>query len=169
VLIRIQGFYGWFWVCATVFAEKCRAKGAKGCHQKTMVDKSEIPLVVSNQEKVPACEIVELSRRFMKKPLPYEMLATVLAIFGALLLVGVYMPIINPGLTRVETHEELPSIGYYIVGTPIPLGMLLASWYFNRKAQSLKREEKPKDAKSGKLKWFLFGVVVLIVLYAFLW
>lgn len=105
----------------------------------------------------------------MKKTLPYEIIAVVLAILGAFLLVGVYMPVINPGLTRVETHQELPSVGYYIVATPIPLAVLFASWYFNRKAQQLKREEKPAEEKPGKLKWILFGVVVLIVLYTFLW
>jgi uncharacterized membrane protein YidH (DUF202 family) len=105
----------------------------------------------------------------MKKPLPYEIIATVLAIFGAFLLVGVYMPAINPGQTRVEMHQELPSVGYYIVVTPIPLAVLFASWYFNRKAQQLKREGKPRGEKLGKLKWILFAVVVLVVLYAFLW
>jgi hypothetical protein len=105
----------------------------------------------------------------VKKPLPYEILAAVLAMFGALFLVSVYMPVINPGLTRVEMHKDLPSVGYYIVLTPIPLTMLLASWYCNRKAQQLKQEEKQPEGKHPKLKWILFGIVVLIFLYAFLW
>ena len=79
------------------------------------------------------------------------------------------MPVLNPGLTRIETHQELPSVGYYIVLTPIPLAVLLASWYFNRKAQQLKGEEKKPEGKHKKLKWILFGIVVLIVLYTFLW
>jgi len=106
---------------------------------------------------------------FVKKPLPYEIAAALLALFGAFLLVCVYMPVINPGQTRIETHRELPSIGYYIVMTPIPLVVLLASWFFNRRAQQLKREEKRSEEKHGKLKWILFGIVVLLVLFAFLW
>jgi uncharacterized membrane protein len=105
----------------------------------------------------------------VKKPLPYEIAATLLALFGVFLLVGLYMPVLNPGLTRIETHQELPSVGYYIVLTPIPLAVLLASWYFNRKAQQLKGEEKKPEGKHKKLKWILFGIVVLIVLYTFLW
>lgn len=105
----------------------------------------------------------------MKKPLPYEIAATLLALFGAFLLVGLYMPVLNPGLTRIETHKELPSIGYYIVLTPIPLAVLLASWYFNRKAQQLKGEGKKPEEGHKKLKWILFVVVVFIVLYTLCW
>jgi uncharacterized membrane protein len=110
-----------------------------------------------------------MSGCFVKKPLLHEIIAALLAIFGAFLLVGVYMPVINPGQTRIETHQELPSVGYYIIMTPIPLAVLLASWYFNRKAQLLKRGEKRPEEKHRKLKWILFGIVVLLILYAFLW
>jgi uncharacterized membrane protein len=65
--------------------------------------------------------------------------------------------------------EPNMSLAYYIIITPIPLALLLASWYFNRKAQRLKREEKKSEEKHRKLKWILFGIVVFIVLYAFLW
>jgi len=50
----------------------------------------------------------------MKKSLAYEIAAAVSAIFGAFLLVGVYMPLFNPEQTRIETHRELPSVGYYL-------------------------------------------------------
>src|SRR5437879_903267 len=105
----------------------------------------------------------------MKKSLPYEILAAVLRLFGAFLLVGVYMPLINPGLTKVETHQELPSAGYYVVLTPIPLALLVGAWYFNRKAQQLKQENTSPREKHSKLKWALFAIVVFLVLYAFLW
>jgi len=103
----------------------------------------------------------------VKKPLPYEIIATLLALFGVFLLIGVYMPVINPGLTRIETHQELPSVGYYIVLTPIPLSVLLASWYFNRKAQQLKGDKKKPEEKHKKLKWILFGIVVFYCVIRF--
>jgi len=78
----------------------------------------------------------------LKKSLLYEIVAAVSAIFGAFLLVGVYMPVLNPVQTKLETHQELPSLVYYFVMTPIPLAVLSAAWYFNRKAQRLKRAEK---------------------------
>jgi hypothetical protein len=78
----------------------------------------------------------------MRKSLSYEIIAAVSAIFGAFLLVGIYMPLINPVQTKIETHQESPSVSYYIILTPIPLAVLSASWYFNRKAQRLKRDEK---------------------------
>lgn len=104
----------------------------------------------------------------MKKSSPYEAVAAVLAILGAFILIGVYMPLINPGFTRVETRHGPPSLGYYLVTTPIPLTILAASWYFNRKARELKPKEKTEE-NGKKLKWILFAFVVLIVLYAFLW
>jgi hypothetical protein len=82
----------------------------------------------------------------VKKPLPYQIIATLLALFGVFLLVGIYMPVINPEQTRIETPQELPSVGYYIVLTPIPLAILLASWYFNRKAQQLRGEKAGRKA-----------------------
>jgi hypothetical protein len=106
---------------------------------------------------------------FVKKSLPYEIIAALLGLFGAFLLVIVYMPLINPGQTKIETHHGLPSAGYYIMMTPIPLAVLLASWYFNRKAQQRKRDEKQQERKHRTLKWILFGFVVLMVLMGFLW
>lgn len=105
----------------------------------------------------------------MKKPLPYEIIAALLAIFGAFILVGVYMPVLNPVQTKIETHQELPSLGYYFVVTPIPLAVLFAAWYFNRKAQRLKGEQKQPEEKHKSLKWIIFGIVVLFVLFGFLW
>ena len=87
----------------------------------------------------------KLTRPAIRKSLPYEIVAAVSAIVGAFLLVGLYMPIINPVQTRIETHQESPPVSFYILFTPIPLLILSASWYCNRKAQRLKRDEK--DAK----------------------
>lgn len=78
------------------------------------------------------------------------------------------MPLINPEQTILETHRDLPSIGYYVILTPIPLAILAASWFLNKEAQRLKPEQNKKQEKHGKLKWVLFGFVVFLVLYAFL-
>ncbi|MDB6058966.1 MAG: hypothetical protein JWO95_2810 [Verrucomicrobiales bacterium] len=110
----------------------------------------------------------------MKKSLPYEVAATLLALFGAFLLVGALMPLINPGQTKGETHAELPSLGYYIVATPIPLLVLIASWYCNKKARTIKQQSEqsldvPQPAWQRRLRWILSAIVIVFVLYAFLW
>jgi hypothetical protein len=79
---------------------------------------------------------------FMRKSLPYEIIAAVSAMLGALILVSVYYPVLNPIQYEIDSHEDLPSVGYYIIMTPIPLAILWVSWKLNRKAQQLKREEK---------------------------
>ena len=79
------------------------------------------------------------------------------------------MPLINPGQDRIETHQEPPSIAYYIVMTPIALAVLFASWYFNRMAQHFKQGDNGPEEKHKILKWVLFGIVALVVVYTFLW
>ena len=110
----------------------------------------------------------------MKKSLPYEVAAVVSALLGAFLLVGVYMPLLNPGLIKIETHNELPSLGFYIVTTPIPLFFLLASWHFNKKARTIKQQSEQSQrvqqtVRHRRLKWILGAIVILLVLIAFLW
>jgi H+/Cl- antiporter ClcA len=110
----------------------------------------------------------------MKRPLPYEIAAAILALFGAFVLVGVYMPVLNPGLTRITTHRELPSVGYYILLTPIPVSILVASWFLNRKAQAMRRGHEgpprvPESALERRLKWVVAAVVLVLVAIAFLW
>jgi hypothetical protein len=82
---------------------------------------------------------------FMRKSLSYEIIAAVSAMLGVLILVAVYYPLLNPIQYRIDSHEDPPSVGYYMVMTPIPLAVLWASWKFNRKAQQLKREEKKSE------------------------
>ncbi len=110
----------------------------------------------------------------MKRPLPYEVAAAILALFGAFVMVGVYMPVLNPGMTRITTHHKLPSVGYYIIMTPIPASILVASWFLNRKARAIRRacEESPRVPESAlerRLKWVIAAVVVVLVAIAFLW
>ena len=94
--------------------------------------------------------------------------------FGAFILVGVYMPILNPGLTKRETHRDLPSLGYYVVATPIPVSILVGAWFLNRKAQAMRRgyEEPsrvPESALERRLKWVVAVVVIVLLAIAFLW
>jgi len=102
------------------------------------------------------------------------MAAAALALFGAFLLVGVCMPVLNPGLTRIATHRDLPSVGYYIAVTPIPVSILVASWLMNKKARAIRQggEEAPRVPESTlkrRLKWILAAVVIVLVAIAFLW
>jgi hypothetical protein len=85
----------------------------------------------------------------MRKSLPYEILAAISAIVGAGLLVAIYFPILNPGQYRIEAHHEVPSVGYYIIATPFPLLILGAAWYWNRKAQRMKRDENDDHKPSA--------------------
>ena len=110
----------------------------------------------------------------MKKSLPYEIAATLSAIFGVFLLIGVLLPIINPEQTRIESHNELPSIGHYIIMTPIALFVLAYSWTLNKKARAIKAQfEKSapvaETAMDRKLKWIVGAIVIFLVLCAFIW
>jgi hypothetical protein len=85
----------------------------------------------------------------MRKSLPYEIFAAASAMMGSLILVAVYYPILNPIQYQIDSHDNLPSVGYYLIMTPIPLAILWVSWRFNKKAQQLKREEKQPEAPSN--------------------
>ena len=78
----------------------------------------------------------------MKKSVPYEIVAATMMMLGAVLLVFVYYPNINPVQYRFDSHQESAPMSRYIIGTPVSLLVLLVAWYFNRKARKLKRDEK---------------------------
>ena len=61
---------------------------------------------------------------------------------GAFILVAAYIPILNPGMFKVETGRVGEPLGYYLVVTPFPVVILVASWLLNRKAQGIKHQEK---------------------------
>jgi hypothetical protein len=84
----------------------------------------------------------------VKKSLPYEIIAAVLAMIGAFILVTVYYPPLNPVQFKIDSHQSTPPVSHFIFVTPIPLLILSASWYFNCKAQRLKREEIKTDKPS---------------------
>ena len=109
----------------------------------------------------------------MKRPLPCESAAAALALCGAFLLVAVYIPILNPGLLGMPARQALPSIGYYIVATPIPLAILVASWFLNQKARAIKRANReeprlPESASELWLKWILAAFVIIVLASVFL-
>ena len=78
----------------------------------------------------------------MKKSVPYEIIAATLMMLGAVLLVWVYYPNINPIQYRIDSHQERPPMSRYVCGTPVSLLILVGAWYFNRKARRFKRDEK---------------------------
>ena len=79
-----------------------------------------------------------------------RMLAASLLAAGAFTLVATFLPIINPRLfeyvtddrgrtrhvTPAERGEPAQPLTYYLVGTPLALGLLGAAWYFNVRALS---------------------------------
>ncbi len=78
----------------------------------------------------------------MRKSIPYEIVAAVSGMLGAVLLVFTYYPVINPIQYRFDNHHEPAPVSRYILGTPFSLLILSGAWYFSRKAQKLKRDEK---------------------------
>jgi hypothetical protein len=78
----------------------------------------------------------------MRKSIPFEILAMTSAMVGAVLLVFTYYPIINPIQYSIDNHRETAPMSRYIRGTPVSFLILSGAWYFNRKTQKLKRDEK---------------------------
>jgi len=77
----------------------------------------------------------------MKASSKYESIATVLALVGAVALVAVYYPILNPEQFSLDFGQDSAPLSRYIIGTPLSLVILVAAWRFNRKAMRLNREE----------------------------
>jgi len=78
----------------------------------------------------------------MKKSVVFEIMATVSAMVGVVLLVFTYYPVINPIQYRIDNHRETPPVSRFIVGTPFSLLILSGAWYLNCKARKLKQEKK---------------------------
>ena len=58
---------------------------------------------------------------------------------GAVLLVVIWLPVINPAQYEMVSHQASPPLARYLVGMPVALLVLAGAWYFNRKARTLKR------------------------------
>ncbi|MCB9913455.1 MAG: hypothetical protein H7A46_21475 [Verrucomicrobiales bacterium] len=78
----------------------------------------------------------------MTKSVPYEVVAVTFMIIGAFLLVATYYPVLNPIQYRIGSHQETAPLSRYLFGTPLSLLILVAAFYFNRRAKRLKRTEK---------------------------
>ncbi len=78
----------------------------------------------------------------MKKAIPYEIVATILALFGLLFLAGACLPLLDHEKARLATgHTKMP-LTYFLVSLPGPLLMLAASWHFNRRGIQLRKNEQ---------------------------
>jgi hypothetical protein len=98
---------------------------------------------------MPRSKAEYIDGRNMKKQKLYEAVGMILALIGAFVLVGVLMPVINPGFYRINVRKgELPD-GYWFFAMPIPILILGVAWYFNRKAQRMQKcaEHSPTGAK----------------------
>jgi hypothetical protein len=78
----------------------------------------------------------------MRKSIRYEILAATAAMIGVVLFVFTYYPIINPIQYGLDNDRESAPLGRYLLGTPISILILSGAWYFNRKTQKLKRDER---------------------------
>jgi hypothetical protein len=76
----------------------------------------------------------------MKKSVLYEIAAVTLMMVGAVLLVFVFYPNINPTQYRLDNHRENAPISRYLVGTPVSILILIIAWCFNRRAANLRKE-----------------------------
>jgi hypothetical protein len=85
----------------------------------------------------------------MRASSKYESMAAVLALFGAVALVAVYYPIINPEQFSLDAGRDSMPLIWYIVGTPIALFILVTAWCLNCKAARLKREDQHSDVTSA--------------------
>jgi heme/copper-type cytochrome/quinol oxidase subunit 2 len=77
----------------------------------------------------------------MKKTIQHKILAMALAIVGAVLLAFTYCPVTNPIQLRIDDGLVTMPMRRYIIGTLVSLLILSVAWYFNHKAQKLKRGE----------------------------
>jgi len=108
----------------------------------------------------------------MKRHNSYGAVAAVMGVAGALVLVAGLMPFINPGFVDTNESEIYSPRMAFLIPTLLSLPLLGISWKFNKKAQAARREfemVKPASQVSKKLKWILFGVVILFFLWSFLW
>jgi AbiV family abortive infection protein len=79
-----------------------------------------------------------------KRPSPVnERIAAVLVVLGAIVLVGVLYPIINPRQFRAETAGDGAQFAFQTVGIAVALVILAAAWQISRKAQRRKHQEYP--------------------------
>jgi len=88
------------------------------------------------------------SRALAVQPIPmkasptYASIAAILALVGALALVAVYYPMLNPEQFSLDSGQDSAPLGRYLFGTPASLFILAAAWHFNCQAMRKKQQEK---------------------------
>lgn len=111
----------------------------------------------------------------MKRPYGYEAAAAILGLIGAFLLGTGLTPFTNPGMVDAANTGDYSPRMQFLIPTLLSLPFLGAAWHFNTKARKITKalsQTRPAPAPEPKwqtrLKWVLFGIVVLFVLSAFL-
>jgi hypothetical protein len=78
----------------------------------------------------------------MKTSSAYESIAAGLAVVGAIALVAVYYPILNPIQSSLDSGQDNAPLSRYFIGTPASLVILAIAWYFNSKSRKLRKERE---------------------------
>jgi len=110
----------------------------------------------------------------MKQSYTYETLAAVTGILGAFVLVTGLMPFINPGFVDLRHSGEYSPRMEFLAPTLLSLPLLGVSWHLNKKAQAIRKalsqtSRAPEQLWQRRFKWVICGILVLLVLLAFLW
>jgi len=75
----------------------------------------------------------------MKKSLPYEIGAVVLGLAGAVVLVAVYLPLINPAFFQSKFGRDSMPTSFYIGGTAVAVAILGVAIALNSAARRMKK------------------------------
>jgi hypothetical protein len=75
----------------------------------------------------------------MKKSLPCEIGAVCFGLLGAVVLVGVNLPYLNPAYFQSKFGEERLPRPLYVGGTAVAVVLLAVAWLLTRTAQRLKK------------------------------
>ena len=77
----------------------------------------------------------------MKRPYACEAAGVLLMLAGAMALVRLFLPFINPGAALVSDAERNAGWTHYLYWIPVPLLILALAWAFNRKAARVRRSQ----------------------------
>ena len=86
----------------------------------------------------------------MAKISVFDCIGKFLAIVGSVVLVVAFLPVINPTLLGKEHYRDGMTAHNYC-GVVVAIIVLNASWYFNKKAQRLKKKVQLKDGVDTKM------------------
>lgn len=78
-------------------------------------------------------------QHLMKKSLPFEIGAVVLGLIGAVVLVGVYLPVINPAFFQSKFGRDAMPVSFYVMGTVVAVVILGIAIALNSVARRIKK------------------------------